>query len=149
MFNLFAFAIVIAGAINWFCIGIFQFDVIAGIFGSQAHFVSRFVYGIIGLSGAYFLVAVAIKKGNLSLKGNACFKCPLKEDTPKAKGDKTKNKDKTPPTPTTDENATTTLLDSNPSVVIATTEEQDQTKISVDVVTPQPAKRNKSKNKKL
>ena len=147
MFNLFAFAIVIAGAINWFCIGIFQFDIIAGIFGSQAHFVSRFVYGIIGLSGAYFLVAVAIKKGNLSLKGNACFKCPLKEDTPKAKGDKTKNKDKTPPT--TDENATTTLLDSNPSVVIATTEEQDQTKISVDVVTPQPAKRNKSKNKKL
>ena len=65
MFNLIAFLITCVGGINWFCIGLFQFDVIAGIFGSQAHFVSRFFYVIIGLAAIYSLIALPIKKGKI------------------------------------------------------------------------------------
>lgn len=67
MFNLIVFLITQIGAINWLCIGLFQFDFIAGIFGSQAHFVSRFIYTIIGLCCVYLLILLAIKKGNLTL----------------------------------------------------------------------------------
>lgn len=65
MFNLIAFFIVIFGGINWFCIGLFQFDIIAGIFGSQAHFVSRFLYCIIGICAIYSIIALPIKKGRI------------------------------------------------------------------------------------
>lgn len=65
MFNLIAFFIVIFGGINWFCIGLFQFDVIAGIFGSQAHFVSRFLYCVIGICAIYSIIALPIKKGKI------------------------------------------------------------------------------------
>ena len=65
MFNLIAFLITIFGGINWFCIGLFQFDIIAGIFGSQAHFVSRFLYCIIGICAIYSLIALFIKKGRV------------------------------------------------------------------------------------
>ncbi len=65
MFNLIAFFIVIFGGINWFCIGLFQFDIIAGIFGSQAHFVSRFLYCIVGICAIYSIIALPIKKGKI------------------------------------------------------------------------------------
>lgn len=65
MFNLVAFFIVIFGGLNWFCIGLFQFDIIAGIFGSQAHFVSRFFYCIIGICAIYSIIALPIKKGRI------------------------------------------------------------------------------------
>ena len=69
MFNLIAFIITQIGAINWLCIGLFQFDFIAGIFGSQAHFVSRFIYTIIGLCSIYMLILLAVKKGNINFLG--------------------------------------------------------------------------------
>ncbi len=67
MFNFISLIIIIVGAINWFCIGVFQFDLIAGIFGTQSHFFSRFIYTIIGLAGLWFLAYTLIKKGQLSL----------------------------------------------------------------------------------
>ena len=65
MFNLITFIIMCVGGLNWLCIGLFQFDVIAGIFGSQAQFISRFLYVIIGLCGIYSLIALFIKKGKV------------------------------------------------------------------------------------
>ena len=65
MFNLVAFIIMVAGGLNWLCIGIFQFDIIAGIFGSQAHFISRFLYSIIGLASLYLLSIIPFRKGQL------------------------------------------------------------------------------------
>lgn len=84
MFNFIMYMIVQIGAINWLCIGLFQFDFIAGIFGSQAHFVSRFLYMIIGLAGVYMLIYGLVKKGNLNLMGN----------TPKEKKDSKKKTQK-------------------------------------------------------
>ncbi len=46
-------ALVIIGALNWLLVGIFQFDVVAAIFGGQTAIVSRIIYAIIGLAGAW------------------------------------------------------------------------------------------------
>lgn len=41
----------IIGALNWGVIGLFQFDVVASLFGGQASVVSRIVYTIVGIAG--------------------------------------------------------------------------------------------------
>lgn len=43
--------ITIIGAINWGIIGLFQYDVIAAIFGGQAGAIPRVIYTIVGISG--------------------------------------------------------------------------------------------------
>ena len=43
----------IIGGLNWGLIGIFQFDLVAWLFGSQGALLSRIVYGIIGLAGLW------------------------------------------------------------------------------------------------
>lgn len=48
-----ALAFVIIGALNWGLISIFQFDLVASIFGGQSALLSRIVYGLIGAAGAY------------------------------------------------------------------------------------------------
>lgn len=46
-----ALALVIIGAINWGLIGLFQFDLVAAIFGGQNAGFSRIVYTLVGVSG--------------------------------------------------------------------------------------------------
>ena len=43
--------LVIIGAINWGLIGLFQFDLVAFLFGGQAALISRVLYTIIGAAG--------------------------------------------------------------------------------------------------
>jgi len=50
-----ALAIVVIGAINWGLIGLFQFDLVAAIFGGISPVPQRIVYGIVGLCGLYCL----------------------------------------------------------------------------------------------
>ena len=88
MFNLVMMSIVLLGSVNWFAIGVFQFDIIAGLFGSQAHFVSRFIYTLIGLAALYILIVSLVKKGNLILFPKSTKAASQKEMD--AKGDKEK-----------------------------------------------------------
>jgi uncharacterized membrane protein YuzA (DUF378 family) len=46
-----ALVLVIVGALNWGLVGLFQFDLVAALFGGQAGLLSRVVYGLVGLSG--------------------------------------------------------------------------------------------------
>ena len=46
-------ALVIIGALNWGSIGLFQFDIIAWIFGGQANVVARVIYVIVALAGLW------------------------------------------------------------------------------------------------
>lgn len=50
-----ALTLVIIGAINWGLVGFFQFDLIATFFGGMSSWISRIIYGLIGLSGIYTL----------------------------------------------------------------------------------------------
>lgn len=48
-----ALIISIIGSINWGLIGLFQFDLVAWIFGGQGSIISRIIYGIVGLAGLW------------------------------------------------------------------------------------------------
>ena len=48
-----ALLLTIIGAINWGLIGIFQFDLVASIFGGQAALVSRIIYTVVGAAGLW------------------------------------------------------------------------------------------------
>ena len=43
----------IIGSLNWGSVGLFQFDLVAWLFGSSAALGSRLVYGLIGLSALW------------------------------------------------------------------------------------------------
>lgn len=49
----FALILVIIGALNWLLIGLFQYDLVAAIFGGQASLISRIIYSLVGIAGAY------------------------------------------------------------------------------------------------
>lgn len=43
----------IVGSLNWGLVGIFQFDLVAWLFGGQGALLSRIIYTIIGLAGLW------------------------------------------------------------------------------------------------
>ncbi len=45
--------LLIIGGINWGLIGIFQFDLVAFIFGGQAAVISRIIYALVGISAVW------------------------------------------------------------------------------------------------
>lgn len=51
----FSLALVIIGALNWLLVGVFQYDLVAGIFGGQAAWFSRVVYTLVGLAGIWVI----------------------------------------------------------------------------------------------
>lgn len=49
----FALTLSIVGALNWGCVGLFGFDLVAFLFGGQMGVVSRVVYTLVGLAGLW------------------------------------------------------------------------------------------------
>ena len=47
--------LVVIGAINWGAIGLFQFDIVAWLFGGQDAIISRIVYTLVALAGIWCL----------------------------------------------------------------------------------------------
>lgn len=45
--------LVILGSINWGLVGIFQFDLVAWLFGGSDAIVSRIIYSVIALAGIW------------------------------------------------------------------------------------------------
>lgn len=45
--------LVIIGAVNWLLVGVFQFDLVAWLFGGQGAVVSRILYTVIGAAGLW------------------------------------------------------------------------------------------------
>ncbi len=43
--------LVIIGALNWGLVGLFQFDLVAALFGGQSAPLSRLVYTLVGIAG--------------------------------------------------------------------------------------------------
>lgn len=69
MITLISFIFVVIGAFNWLSVSLFQFDFVAGIFGTQADVFARIIYGLVGLS-AIILLYVAIKhSGYIDVSG--------------------------------------------------------------------------------
>ncbi|HYD29469.1 MAG TPA: DUF378 domain-containing protein [Azospirillaceae bacterium] len=53
--NVIALILVIVGGINWGLVGLFQFDLVAAIFGGPDAVLSRIVYILVGLAALYCL----------------------------------------------------------------------------------------------
>ena len=43
----------IIGSLNWGLVGIFQFDLVAWMFGGQGGIISRIIYTLVGLAGIW------------------------------------------------------------------------------------------------
>lgn len=50
-----ALVLVIIGALNWGLIGLFQWDLVAALFGGQESAMSRVVYTLVGISALFSL----------------------------------------------------------------------------------------------
>ncbi|PKM82868.1 MAG: DUF378 domain-containing protein [Firmicutes bacterium HGW-Firmicutes-14] len=48
-----ALILVIIGALNWLLVGLFRYDLVAGLFGGSTSLVSRIIYVLIGVAGAW------------------------------------------------------------------------------------------------
>ena len=64
MLNKIVLAVLIIGGINWGLIGIFQFDLVAFIFGGQAAIISRIIYVLVGIS-AIWCISLFFKEQEL------------------------------------------------------------------------------------
>ena len=50
-----ALALVIIGGINWLLVGLFEFDLVASIFGGQDAILSRIIYVLVGIAALWCL----------------------------------------------------------------------------------------------
>ena len=57
--NLITLVLLIIGGINWGLVGLFQFDLVAALFGGQDAMLSRVVYTLVGLSAVWQILPMA------------------------------------------------------------------------------------------
>ncbi len=57
--NILTLTLVIVGGVNWGLVGLFQFDLVAAIFGGQGAALARIVYFLVGVSALWQLVPLA------------------------------------------------------------------------------------------
>ena len=65
--DIIALILSIIGCLNWGLVGIFQFDLVAWLFGSSWSLMSRLVYTLVGLAGLWsisFLFRKDFQNGN-------------------------------------------------------------------------------------
>ena len=53
MLDRIALILTIVGALNWGTIGLFQFDMVAFLFGGQDNIIARVVYSLVALGGIW------------------------------------------------------------------------------------------------
>ena len=53
MLDKIALILAIIGGLNWGCIGLFQFDLVAWIFGGSGSLLARIVYTLVGLAAVW------------------------------------------------------------------------------------------------
>ena len=51
--NIFTLILLIIGGLNWGLVGLFEFDLVAAIFGGQTAALSRIVYVLVGLAALW------------------------------------------------------------------------------------------------
>lgn len=53
MLDRLALILTIVGALNWGTIGLFQFDMVAFLFGGQDNIIARIIYSLVALGGIW------------------------------------------------------------------------------------------------
>lgn len=60
--DLIALILTVIGAVNWGLVGIFQFDLVAWIFGGQDAVICRIIYSIIAIAGLWCITFLFRRK---------------------------------------------------------------------------------------
>lgn len=68
--NLIASIILAIGGINWLSVGIFQFDIVATVFGGTGAIISRIIYILVGVATLYLIYSAIAERGKINL--NCC-----------------------------------------------------------------------------
>ena len=63
-----ALILTVIGALNWGGIGLFQFDLVAWIFGGQDALISRIIYTVVGLAGLW-CISLLFRKNRPCVEG--------------------------------------------------------------------------------
>ncbi len=67
MITFISFLIVLFGSINWLSIGMLQYDIIAGFFGTQSSMFSRIIYILFGFAAIWLIVSAIRQKGKINI----------------------------------------------------------------------------------
>ena len=67
MITFISFLIVLFGSINWLSIGMLQYDIIAGFFGTQSNIFSRIVYILFGFAAIWLVISAIRQKGKINI----------------------------------------------------------------------------------
>lgn len=67
--DILALILMIVGALNWGLVGLFQFDLVAAIFGGMTSTLSRIVYTIVGVAGIWG-ITMLFRRGGRSADGD-------------------------------------------------------------------------------
>lgn len=57
--NMITLILLIVGGINWGLVGLFQFDLVAALFGGQDAMLARVVYTLVGLSALWQILPMS------------------------------------------------------------------------------------------
>lgn len=68
MLDRIALILSIIGAVNWGSIGLFQFDLVAWLFGGQDNIISRIIYALVGLAGVW-CISLLFRERNIITDG--------------------------------------------------------------------------------
>ena len=75
MLDKIALFLLIVGGINWGLIGIFQFDLVAFLFGGSAAIISRIIYVLVAISAIWCISKVRIWISKRSPRGPMTVVC--------------------------------------------------------------------------
>lgn len=68
MIDKIALTLLVIGGLNWGSVGIFQFDLVAWIFGGQTGIISRIIYILVGLAAIWCISLLFRETGSDSVE---------------------------------------------------------------------------------
>ena len=74
MLDRIALTLLIIGGLNWGCVGIFQFDLVAWLFGGQVGIVSRIIYILVGLAAIWCISLLFRDSRNTVMEDSASIR---------------------------------------------------------------------------
>ncbi len=74
MLDKIALTLLIIGGLNWGCVGIFRFDIVAWLFGGQVGIISRIIYILVGLAAIWCISLLFRDSRNTVMEDSASIR---------------------------------------------------------------------------
>lgn len=63
--NIIAMILLLIGGLNWLIIGLFGYNIVSGITGSDDNWVARLIYILVGISAIWLIISCFISGGSI------------------------------------------------------------------------------------